>query len=117
VVDKANRNLANHLAVLSQILTAHDDPLVIDGADLTDRWVAASTSRVLCCAALRAVMQYCVVLCPLLHVGLHCCMLVCCGMSASKACGPCLARDGALLLASTTPLVWPSSISNNMRKA
>jgi len=33
-----NRNLHNHLGVLCQLLTCHDDPLTISGSELTDRW-------------------------------------------------------------------------------
>lgn len=33
-----NRNLANHVGVLCQLLTCHDDPLTISGSELTDRW-------------------------------------------------------------------------------
>lgn len=33
-----NRNLANHVGMLCQLLTCHDDPLTISGNKLTDRW-------------------------------------------------------------------------------
>ena len=32
-----NRNMPNHLGVLCQLLTLHDDPLTIAGSELTDR--------------------------------------------------------------------------------
>lgn len=37
-----NRNLVNHLTVLTQLLTGHDDPLTIAGSEVTDRCVSTS---------------------------------------------------------------------------
>ena len=37
-----NRNLPNHLGVLTQLLTSHDNPLTISGSEVTDRWVSVA---------------------------------------------------------------------------
>jgi hypothetical protein len=49
-----NRNMPNHLGVLCQLLTSHDDPLTISGSELTDRCAMSCGAQAPCCIMLLA---------------------------------------------------------------